>query len=47
MMQTLHGRVTPSTAREYGRTELMIKEKENLFANIEKNKLTVWDEPWR
>ncbi len=42
MMQTLNGKVSPSTAREYGRTELILKEKENLFANIKKDKITVW-----
>lgn len=42
MMQTLKGKVTPSTAREYGRTELKIKGKESLFAGIAKDKLTVW-----
>ena len=42
MMQTLNGKVSKSTAREYGRTELIIKNKENLFSGVTKDKLTVW-----
>ena len=42
MVQTLKGKVYPSTEREYGRTKLNIKNKESLFANISKDNLTVW-----
>ena len=42
MTHTLNGKVSPSSAREYGRTELILKDKENLFAGISQDTLTVW-----
>ena len=42
MVQTLNGKVSPSTAREYGRTKLYLKNKKKLFAEISQDSLTVW-----
>jgi GMP synthase (glutamine-hydrolysing) len=42
MTQALNGKVSPSTAHEYGRTKLILKNKETLFAGISQNNLTVW-----
>lgn len=42
MVQTLNARVSPSNAREYGRTKLSIKSKDNLFKGINKEHITAW-----
>ncbi len=42
MVQTLNGKVSPSTAREYGRTKLILKNKKKLFKDISQESLTVW-----
>lgn len=42
MVQTLKGKVSPSTAREYGRTKLNLKNKKKFFAGISQDSLTVW-----
>ena len=42
MVKTLNGKVTTSTAKEFGRTDLTIKCKNNLFKNVSKEKITAW-----
>ncbi len=42
MVKTLGGRVTPSKAREYGRTGLVLKDRKSLFRGIKPKELTVW-----
>jgi GMP synthase (glutamine-hydrolysing) len=42
MVQTLNGKVSPCDAREYGRTDLFIQSKNDLFQGIPKNSITAW-----
>jgi GMP synthase (glutamine-hydrolysing) len=42
MVQTLGGSVLPCDIREYGRTDLFIQNKDNLFEGISSEKLTAW-----
>ena len=42
MVKTLNGKVSPCDAREYGRTELFINSKNDLFLDIPKDKITAW-----
>ena len=42
IIHTFQGKVSPSDAREYGRTQLSLQNKETLFHNISKNSINVW-----
>ena len=42
MVQTLNGTVLPCDAREYGRTDLFLQNKDDLFQDIPKDQFTAW-----
>ncbi|MCF7790573.1 MAG: glutamine-hydrolyzing GMP synthase [Victivallales bacterium] len=42
MVYGLNGKITPCNAREYGRTELFIQSKEDLFHDIPAEQITAW-----